>query len=97
MNLNDRIVRAPPSGPVRVPQKVGRAEPIKQAVSTYVYPTKAPPQYKTNFHKTQVNNASIKRSKLRTQYAREYTLPVNTSHYREREKIRPMPQYNIRF
>ena len=94
--LGDRIIKAPPSGPVRTKQHVGHVDPVEKAVSIYAYPTKSTAQYKTKSHKIKVNNASAKREKYRTVFDREYVRPVNTSQYRERDKVRPLGQYNIR-
>lgn len=94
--LGDRVIKAPPSGPVKTKQHVGHVDPVKKAVTIYAYPTKTVPQYKTASHKNKVDNASAKREKYRTVFDREYVTPVNTSQYRERDKIRPLGQYNIR-
>ena len=94
--LGDRIIKAPPSGPVRTKQWAGHVEPVQKAVSIYAYPTKSDAQYKTKSRKIQINNAAAKVEKYRTVYDREYVRPVSTSQYRERDKVRPLGQYNIR-
>lgn len=94
--LGDRIIKAPPSGPVQTKEWSGHVAPVRKAMSIYLYPTKTAPHYKTGEYMNQVDNVVARRDKYRTQFAREYVAPASTSQYRERDKVRPHGQYNIR-
>lgn len=96
LSIGDRVIKAPPSGPVRTKQWDGHVDPVEKAVSIYAYPTKSTAQYKTKSHKVELNNAAAKREKYRTVFDREYVKPACTGQYRERNKVRPLGQYNIR-
>jgi len=93
--IGERTIKAPPSGPVKTPQTTGHATPVNKAVSIYAYPTKIPAQYKTRTHRIKINNEAAKSEKYRTKFDGEYVRSVATSQYRERDKGRTLPQYNI--
>ncbi|ELU16107.1 hypothetical protein CAPTEDRAFT_205516 [Capitella teleta] len=90
--LGDRVIKAPPSGPVKTKQHSGQVEPVKKAVTIYAYPTKTVAQYKTASHKNKIDNAASKGQKYRTVFTGEYVAPVNTNQHRERDKIHPLGQ-----
>ncbi|ELU15939.1 hypothetical protein CAPTEDRAFT_213161 [Capitella teleta] len=94
--IGDRVIKAPPSGPAETKQWAGHVKPVKKVMSIYAYLTKSEAQHKAKSHKIKVNNAAAKGEKYRTVFDREYIRPVSTSQYRERDKVRPFGQYNIR-
>ncbi|ELT95626.1 hypothetical protein CAPTEDRAFT_213326 [Capitella teleta] len=81
LTLGDRVIKAPPFGPVKTKQWSGHVKPVKKA-------------YKSRAHKNKIDNAALKGEKYWTVFAREYVAPINTSQYRERDKIHPLSQYN---
>lgn len=93
--LGDRCIKAPPSGPVKTPQTSGYVAPVKGAVNIYAFPTKTVPQSLSLPYRNKVDNESARREKYRTQFDSEYVTQSNTSQYRERDKVRPLGQYNI--
>ena len=83
-----RTVRSRPSVGI-IPSS--HADPVKVLPKDiYAEPSTQPPQYRTPFYKHQIGNAAAKRKAYRSQLVGHYDKPINSSHYRERYKMRPL-------